>query len=58
MADVNARIEGKLLEYPSEVADLVRLALQLSEQGASESAVAEQIEGKVRDIVRRRRNER
>lgn len=58
MADVNVRIEDKLVKYPREVADLALLALQLSEQGASEQAVAEQVEAKVRDVVRRRRKEK
>lgn len=58
MADVNVRIEDKLTKYPREVSDLARLALQLSEQGASELAVAEQVEAKVRDLVRSMRKEK
>jgi len=52
MADAYKRIEHKLAGYSSDVQQLARKALELSES-LPESAVTEQLKGIIRSIVRR-----
>ena len=57
MADVNTLILEKIERFGSEVAELAKEALRLSEN-LPEQSVSEQLESIVRNIVRRRGAER
>lgn len=53
MPEINDLILNKLTHYAQEVRKLATAALELSEKGASESQMVEQLHSMVRSLVRK-----